>query len=213
GVGCVFELPAVAVPRGGEGVHVDVTEVAASPGFEGDFSTGVGGNDFVDLSDLRERAVPESGLTVRQHSLRHRVEDVRCVLVAVLQCLKEIVVNFDADVRRPQVPRVGLTVDELEHVVILPVHDGHAGRAADTTCHDALCNGVVDSHRVHGGHLLTGAGVQDFRDSLEHEGKRVGAGCAAAEASEGRAAGSDSGYVIDALGVGNVSVEVGGEEV
>src|SRR5690606_32869719 len=63
---CAFDVPSVAVGGGGEGVHVDVTEVAASPGFEGDFTTWVGGNYFVDLSDLRQRAVPEAGLAVRQ---------------------------------------------------------------------------------------------------------------------------------------------------
>src|SRR5690606_32633421 len=84
---CAFDVPSAAVGGGGEGVHVDVTEVAASPGFQGDFSTGVRRYYLVDLAFLRERAVPKARFAVGEHASCDGFEDVCCVLVFVVEGL------------------------------------------------------------------------------------------------------------------------------
>ena len=87
-------------------------------------------------------------------------------LVVAAEVIPKLLVNFDRDVRCPVVSCLTLAVDEVEDLVIQPVHHRHASRPAHTAGYDALSDSVIDGHSVKSGEHRPGAIREDITDFL-----------------------------------------------
>src|SRR5690554_3396877 len=74
--------------------QVDVSEVAVLPRFQCDFTARVSGNNLIRLTDIGVGRVPESRLSIGQHSLGDHLENFSRVRLSVLDRFPELVIHL-----------------------------------------------------------------------------------------------------------------------